>query len=372
MKIDVYCYDDINNPQCGGGGAYRELQVHLAMARRKHQVRFFTGNFVGAKPSDSPNFIHRHLGFNKSYLISRISFSLIATFRSLFSSADIIAVPFSIYSPVFAFLFKPKKTVVLFFHVTGREVFRKYGVMGLLPLLAEKIALGCGRNYITLTDSMAGELKKRRPSVKVTAGYVSFDPSLLSQTRADDEFILCFGRMDIHMKGIDILIPAFEKIAGAFPLHRLVIAGRAKVSDTEWLRKRVRESSCQGRIQLIINASEEEKKKLFGAATFVCMPSRYEGWNIAAIEAAAHSKATLGTRIHGLTDAIRENETGLLVQPENADELAEKMVLLLKDRALREKLGKNGYEWAQRFTIERIAKIQEEFYLGICGEEDKS
>jgi glycosyltransferase involved in cell wall biosynthesis len=97
------------------------------------------------------------------------------------------------------------------------------------------------------------------------------------------------------------------------------------------------------------------------------MPSRYEGWNIAAIEAAASSKATLGTRIHGLTDAIKENETGLLVRPESIDELSEKMQLLLSDGTLRERLGKNGYVWAQQFTLERVAKIQEDFYLEVAG-----
>jgi glycosyltransferase involved in cell wall biosynthesis len=366
MKIDVYCYDDIDNPRCGGGGAYRELQVHRIVAQR-HSVRFFTGNFASAKSYDEPNFRYRHLGLKTTYLISRISFALVATIHSLFSKADIVAIPFSIYSPVFTFLFKPGKTVVLFFHVTGREAFKKYGIFGLLPYCAEKIVLCCGRNYITLTDSMAQEIKKRRGSVKATAGNVSFDTSLLSQTVTDDKFILCFGRMDIHMKGIDILIPAFEKIAEAFPEFRLVIAGRAKERDLEWLKNRIKESPYRERIQLVINTSDEEKKKLFHTATFVCMPSRYEGWNIAAIEAAASSKATLGTRIHGLTDAIRENETGLLVRSENIDELSEKMKLLLQDRALRERLGKNGYVWAQQFTLERVAKIQEDFYQEVAG-----
>jgi glycosyltransferase involved in cell wall biosynthesis len=366
MNIDVYCYDDVNNPRCGGGGAFRELQVHRVIAQR-HTIRFFTGNFVHAKPSVSLNFSYRHLGLSRSYLLSRISFSLIATLRSLFSDADIIAIPFSIYSPVFTFLFRPKKTVVLFFHVTGREVFRKYGLFGVLPLLAEKIVLGCGRNYITLTDSMAGMIRKKRPLANAKAGYISFDTSLLSNSRTDENFVLCFGRMDIHMKGIDVLIPAFEKIAASFPSHRLVIAGRSKESDLEWLTNRIKESPYRARIQVVGNASEDEKKRLFHSATFVCMPSRYEGWNIAAIEAAASSKATLGTRIHGLTDAIKENVTGLLVNPENIDELADKMALLLNDKPLREKLGEAGHEWAQQFTLERIAKIQEEFYRDVAG-----
>jgi glycosyltransferase involved in cell wall biosynthesis len=366
MKIDVYCYDDVKNPRCGGGGAYRELAVHQQIAKR-HHVRFFTGNFAGAISYHENNFNYAHLGLNFSYLISRITFSIAATLRSILSDADIIAIPYSIYSPVLTFLLKPKKTVVLFFHITGKETIRKYGVFGYLSLFAERLVLRTARNFITLTDNMAQEIATHRPSVRVKAGYVSFDMSMLSRTVTDDKFILCFGRIDIHMKGIDVLIPAFEKIAARFPEHRLVIAGRSKESDAERLRQLITRSAYRSRIQCVINASEKEKKELFHSATFVCMPSRYEGWNIAAIEAAASSKPTLGTRIRGLTDAIKEDETGLLVQPENSDELAEKMKVLLSDSALREKFGKNGYVWAQQFTLERVAGIQEDFYVEVAG-----
>ena len=120
-------------------------------------------------------------------------------------------------------------------------------------------------------------------------------------------------------------------------------------------------------IEVITNVSEEEKRRLFNGATFVCMPSRFEGWNIAAIEAAACSKATLGTKIHGLTDAIQENVTGLLAEPENALALSEKMRLLLDDAPLRLQLGAQGYQWVQRFTLERVASIQEEFYKSVAS-----
>jgi glycosyltransferase involved in cell wall biosynthesis len=365
MKIDVFCYDDIKNPRCGGGGALRELSVHRFLSSR-HAIRFYTGNFKGSQNKNEFNFIHRHLGIQSNYLLSRLSFSILASVQSLFSKADIIALPYSIYSPVLTFLFKPQKTVVLFFHITGMDIFKKYGIFGVFPWLAEQIVLLAGKNYITLTDSMAQSIFRRRPNIKIKAGYVSFDPSLLNQSGSDEKFILCFGRIDIHMKGIDILIPAFEQIAEKFFKHRLVIAGRGKETDIDWLKQRIKKSPYRSKIEHLINVPDDEKRKLYCNASFVCMPSRFEGWNIAAIEAAASSKATIGSRIPGLIDAIRENETGLLVERENVAELAEKMGMLLNDTALRDKLGKNGHEWARQFTLERIAGIQENFYLEIA------
>ena len=361
MNINVYCYDDIENPRCGGGGAYRERAVHEFLSSR-HSIRFFTGNFPGAKPIDKNNFICRRMGFSSNYLLSRISFSLLATIHSLISKADIITVEYSIYSPVLAFLFKPSKTVVLFFHVTGKNAFVNYGIFGIFPWIAEKIVLATARHFITLTDSMAADFVRRRPKVTAIAGYVNFDASLLSPVVSDDRVILCFGRIDIRMKGIDILIDAFEKISLKFPDYRLMIAGRGKEADIQWLERRIEASPFRSRIRHLVNPSDSVKKELLRSATVVCMPSRFEGWNIVAIEAAASSKPTIGSRIPGLVDAIQENETGLLAEPENSSDLAKKMELLLNDPHLRQKLGEAGHKWAGRFTLERVAGIQEEFY----------
>jgi glycosyltransferase involved in cell wall biosynthesis len=151
-----------------------------------------------------------------------------------------------------------------------------------------------------------------------------------------------------------------------------MIAGRGKETDIEWLKRRTRESPSGDKIQYLVNPSDARKKELLRTATLVCMPSRFEGWNIVAIEAAACSKPTIGTRIHGLVDSIRENETGLLVQSENSVELAEKMRLMLSDPDLRRRLGAGGYEWAQHFTLERVAGIQEEFYSRLYEERRKT
>jgi len=361
MNVDVYCYDDIENPRCGGGGAFRERAVHDYLSSR-HSIKFFTGNFPGATRFDRPNFSCRRLGFSRNYLFSRISFAFLATIRALFSKADVITIEYSIYSPVLAFLFRPAKTVVLFFHITGRQVFAKYGAFGIFPFIAEKLVLGCGRNFITLTDSMAESLRRARPKVRAVAGYVNFDSSLLTPSSQDDHSILCFGRIDIRMKGIDILFDAFEKTARKFPEYRLVIAGRGKESDIEWLKSRIAASPFRQKISYLVNPSDSAKKQLLRCATLVCMPSRFEGWNIVAIEAAACGKPTLGTRIHGLTDSIRENETGLLAEPENSDDLAEKLALLLSSPELRTRLGSTGHSWAKKFTIQRVAGIQEDFY----------
>ena len=93
------------------------------------------------------------------------------------------------------------------------------------------------------------------------------------------------------------------------------------------------------------------------------MPSRYEGWGIAAVEAQAAGKAVLGTRVSGLRDAVREGETGLLVEAGQPEALAQGMRQLLDQPDLRLRLGRQGREWARRFDWAQIARDQEEVYL---------
>ena len=92
------------------------------------------------------------------------------------------------------------------------------------------------------------------------------------------------------------------------------------------------------------------------------MPSRFEGWGISAIEAAACGKPVIGTDIPGLKDAIIDKKTGILVESENSDELAVAIDTLLENEKLRNELGLNGKKWAKNFQWEDIAEKQEQFY----------
>lgn len=361
MKIAHYSYDNVNNPRCGGGGAYHELMIHTLLAGN-HSISCFNGYYKGAKPYSERGIRISFLGFGANYLLSRISFSICATIHSLFVNVDLIVIGYSVFSPVLTFLLRRKKTILEFYHLTGIEPFRKYSVFGILPWLAERSALLFGKRYITLTDSMAEYIKEKYPPKIAGAVYTGYDTTINSTESYDEKYILFFGRIDIHMKGIDILIDAFEKIAASFPEHVLKIAGRGSDKDISLLENRIKNSSMQDRMIYEKNVSLEEKHSLFHHATFVCMPSRFEGWCISAIEAAASSKATIGTQIMGLKDSIRHNETGILVPPEDSDALADTMKLLLSDASLRKRLGKNGYEWAQNFTWEKVSSMQEKFY----------
>lgn len=368
MNIAHYSYDSIGNPYCAGGGAYRALMVHKNLPDN-FDVKFYLAKYGNIKSHEKHGIEFHYLGAGKNYLISRIFFTIAANIHSLFVKSDLIVIEFSAYSPIFTFLFKPKRTIIQFHHFMDKEPLKKYGIFGLFAWVGELIALRWARNIITPAEGTAKSIRKKYGMKKnLYFGYNGVDQSLFNKDNIDKKFILSFGRIDIRMKGLDILIPSYESIAESFPDYKLIIAGRGAESDLNWLKKRTKNSSQRNKIQLIIDVEEDKKKELLRSATFVCLPSRFEGWSIVAIETAANSKAVIGTQIGGLKETIKHNETGILVPAEDTNALADAMRLLLNDKHLRIKLGNNGFAWAQNFTWERVSKIQENLYLKVIKE----
>ena len=75
------------------------------------------------------------------------------------------------------------------------------------------------------------------------------------------------------------------------------------------------------------------------AADALCLPSYREGFGSVIIEAAAVGIPSVASRIYGITDAIVENETGLLHEPQNINEIKTRMEKIINNAALRLKLG---------------------------------
>ena len=66
-------------------------------------------------------------------------------------------------------------------------------------------------------------------------------------------------------------------------------------------------------------------------------------------------------------DAVQEGKTGLLVESENVSELATAMQEMITNHDLRQKLGRQGREWADQFTWDKIAAAQERVYINILN-----
>jgi glycosyltransferase involved in cell wall biosynthesis len=124
----------------------------------------------------------------------------------------------------------------------------------------------------------------------------------------------------------------------------------------------IKKLNLEGKVEYLGRVEEQEKLELLRTCLFLAMPSRFEGWGITAVEANAAGKAVLGTQISGLAEAVENNQTALLVEPERIDLLTSALDFLLENEDERRRLGRQGREWARKFSWESIAEEQLAFY----------
>ncbi|HXG01223.1 MAG TPA: glycosyltransferase family 4 protein, partial [Bacteroidota bacterium] len=84
--------------------------------------------------------------------------------------------------------------------------------------------------------------------------------------------------------------------------------------------------------------------------------SSKEGWGLTVIEANACGTPVIASNVEGLRDAVRDGETGLLYTFGNVRDLSEKLVRILTDETLRNRLAANAVEWSKQFDWEKAAR----------------
>jgi len=174
--------------------------------------------------------------------------------------------------------------------------------------------------------------------------------------------IVCIflGRLTFD-KGLVELVKAFILSASRQPDLWLLMAG----PDEENMRIRMRELVSEEINQrMLFSGFTHNPEQILAASDLLCLPSHREGFGMVIIEAAAVGVPAIGTRIHGITDAIEDRQTGLLVPLGDVDALAEAITfwsespqaLALYSKAARERV-------ISMFEQKKIVEHYVEYFL---------
>jgi len=365
MKICHLIYDDIANPWLAGGGAVRAREIYRRLAER-HQVTLITGLYPGAQREEEIDGIRFvRVGSDRSYARSRLAYCHASVEQLEQMSWDVWVNEFSAFAPLRVPADTRRRGVLFFQHFMGRHALAKRPLVGLPAWLAERRVLSAYPRILTVSPSVQQGVEDRVKgrNIPVDCVFNGVDRRYFNLSSKSGDYVLFLGRADVHMKGLDLLVAAFAQISESYPNLRLKIAGRAEETQTALLHKLVSASGVEGCIDVLGAVSEEQKDALLANARFACMPSRYEGWGIAAVEAQAAGKAVLATQISGLQDAVRHGETGHLVAPDNVSALADGMRYLLDNEPVRSQMEGRAQAWARRFDWDQLALDQEGVYL---------
>lgn len=159
-----------------------------------------------------------------------------------------------------------------------------------------------------------------------------------------DTVILYLGRLTID-KGLLDLADAFSRVAANHENVHLLVVG----PDEEGMQDKMKIRCANGFSRLHFANYTASPEHYMAGSDILCLPSYREGFGLVLIEAAATGIATIGSRIYGITDAIVENETGLLFTAGDVDDLTKKMEILIEDPTLRRVLGGSGRVRTNRY-----------------------
>ncbi len=152
----------------------------------------------------------------------------------------------------------------------------------------------------------------------------------------DDILFVFVGRLT-RDKGISELLQAFVQVNKQFPASSLLVVGpdEENIEQTTIHHPKVR-----------FAGKTSQPEAYMAAADVFVLPSYREGFGTVVIEAAACGTPTVATNIYGLSDAVVDGETGLLVPVRNANQLAEAMLFLSTNPDKRQLMGEAAQQRA--------------------------
>ena len=155
--------------------------------------------------------------------------------------------------------------------------------------------------------------------------------------------ILFVGRLD-RQKGVDILYGALRQLG---PRVSAVVVGAPVVADAHSALEPPHNATLVGWLP------RDRIATLCHAAQLLVVPSRWEGFGLAAVEGMRAGRAVIASRVGGLAEVVEDGVTGLLIESESSDRLAE-AIASVPDATLREMGAEGRKRYERLFHIRRV------------------
>lgn len=151
--------------------------------------------------------------------------------------------------------------------------------------------------------------------------------------------ILCVGRL-VPEKAQAVLLHALSLLTKRGVEAELELVGDGPTREA--LEELAARLGLEDRVRFAGPVGQDVIGAHYEAATLFCLPSFSEGVPVVLMEAMACGRPVVTTAIAGVRELVRDGETGVLVSPGRADELADAVEMLLDDECLCQRLGEAG------------------------------
>lgn len=262
---------------------------------------------------------------------------------------------------------------VVTFHTAGLH----YGRRRHLPSFAFRSlesanAALCAAKTVAVSRAVADVVAKglwlRRDRLSVVYNGVDIDSLNRARISAIDRralglppdalVVACLGRMH-EVKGHGVLIEAWKVVARQQPRARLLLIGDGPLRET--LEATVRAARMTESVRFL--GQRDDVPALLSTVDLGVVPSLYEGLPMAVLEMMCLGIPVVGSDIPALAEVLQPPECGVVVPPKASRALAERVLEVLEDEAMRKRLGGCGRRRVQRhFTLAAQAAAYDEIY----------
>jgi len=181
---------------------------------------------------------------------------------------------------------------------------------------------------------------------------------------AEDAFIICFiGRMTAQKDPLG-LIKAFKQVAEENSKAVLLMVGDGELK--EQAINLVKELGLENSV--VFQKSRTDVADVLFSSDIFCLPSLWEGFPIALLEAMAMRKAVIATEVDGSIEIIQNKKNGILIKPQNIQMLADWIKQLINNNHLRKDLAEAAQQTILNdFDVKKMAKKIEDVYMSVLS-----
>jgi len=168
------------------------------------------------------------------------------------------------------------------------------------------------------------------------------------------------ARLD-PQKGLPVLLHAFRTLTRRWPRAALLIAGTGPERDP--LERLAVKLGIADHVHML--GFQQDVRPVLAALDVFVLPSRWEGFGLATLEAMAAGLPVVVTNVPGSRDLVQHEQTGLVVPPNDSDALAQAIARCLSHAELAAQLGRQARIAAGAFSVQRMVDRYEQLYLAL-------
>lgn len=208
-----------------------------------------------------------------------------------------------------------------------------------------------------LTNMYEEKLKGKKIKCVYIPHCLKHYPEVTSDLKEHN--IISMGRLSSE-KGFLDLIDVFEMVSKKEPTWHLNIAGDGQ--ERQKLENKIQQKNLQDKIHILGFKNEKELEELRLQSSIYVMTSFNESFGLVLIEAESYGLPLLAfDSASGPKEIIKNGENGFLIENRNKEQMANKIIELISNQELRNKMGQAAREDASKYKMEKIETIWYEF-----------